>query len=135
MTSPTTLTSLSGTWIGTSVATTGQEKLTWTLSQNANAMTGTMSLTDTSRSMMGYGSIQGTVNGSTMTFHMAVPTGGFGGTMSSCFMGVDGQATMSSDGHTMTGTYSGNMSGMMSGGMMGQSCGDAMNNGQFTLTR
>jgi hypothetical protein len=55
--------------------------------------------------------------------------------MSSCALGVDGQATMSSGGHTMTGTYSGTMSGMMSGGMMGQSCGGAMNNGQFTLTR
>ncbi|MGE5360742.1 MAG: hypothetical protein ACM3NQ_17130 [Bacteroidales bacterium] len=50
-------------------------------------------------------------------------------------MAVNGQATMSADGHTMTGTYSGGLSGMMSGGMMGQSCGGAMNNGQFTLTR
>jgi hypothetical protein len=135
MTSPGTLTSLSGTWTGTSADTTGQEKLSWTLSQNANAMTGTMNISDTGRSMMGTGSMQGTISGSTMTFHMTVPTGGFGGMMSSCAMGVDGQATMSSDGHTMTGTYAGSMSGMMSGGMMGQSCGGTMNNGQFTLTR
>lgn len=54
-----------------------------------------------------------------------------------CSMGMDGQGTMSDDGHTMTGTYLGNMAGMMSGGMMNQtqSCGSAMNNGQFTLTR
>jgi hypothetical protein len=82
--------------------------------------------------MMGNGSMQGTISGSTVTFHMAVPNGGFGGMMSSCSMGMDGQATMSQDGHTMTGTYSGNMSGMMS---QMQSCGGAMNNGQFTLTR
>ncbi len=129
------LTSLSGTWTGTSSDTSGQDKMTWTLTQNTNAMTGTMNISDTARSMMGNGSMQGTVSGSTMTFHMTVPTGGFDGMMSSCAMGVDGQATMSSDGHTMTGTYSGNMSGMMSGGMMGQACGGAMNNGQFTLTR
>jgi type V secretory pathway adhesin AidA len=130
-----TLTSLSGTWIGTSADTSGQDKMTWTLTQNTNAMTGTMNISDTARSMIGNGSMQGTISGSTMTFHMTVPSGGFDGVMSSCTMGVDGQATMSSDGHTMTGTYSGSMSGMMSGGMMGQSCGGAMNNGQFTLTR
>jgi hypothetical protein len=85
--------------------------------------------------MVGNGSMQGTISGSNVTFHMAVPAGGFSGMMSSCVMGIDGQAIMSEDGHTMTGTYSGNMSGMMSGGMMGQACGGAMNNGQFTLTR
>jgi hypothetical protein len=135
MTSPSALTSLSGTWTGTSSDTSGPEALTWTLTQNSTAMTGTMNISDIGRSMMGNGAMQGTVNGSTMTFHMTVPSGGFNGTMSSCSMGVDGQATMSSDGHTMTGTYSGSMSGMMSGGMMGQSCGGVMNNGQFTLTR
>jgi hypothetical protein len=134
-TSPTPLTSLSGTWTGTSADTSGPEKMIWTVSQNGTAMTGTMNISDTGRSMMGAGSMQGTVNGSTMTFHMTVPNGGFSGMMSSCMMGVDGQATLSSDGHTMAGTYTGNMVGMMSGGMMGQSCGGAMNNGQFTLTR
>jgi hypothetical protein len=109
--------------------------MTWSLTQNANAMSGTTNISDAGRSMMGSGSMQGTVSGSTMTFHMSVPNGGFSGTMSSCSMTVDGQATMSSDGHTMTGTYTGNMSGMMSGGMMGQACGGAMNNGQFTMTR
>jgi len=79
--------------------------------------------------------MQGTINGSTMTFHMAVPSGGFSNMMASCSLGMDGQATMSNDGHTMTGTYLGNMSGMMSGMMSTVSCGGAMGNGQFTLTR
>jgi len=74
-------------------------------------MTGTMNFSDTGRNIMGNGSMQGTINGSSVTFHMSVPNGGFTGTMSSCSMGVDGQATMSDDGHTMTGTYSGSMSG------------------------
>jgi len=100
-------------------------------------MTGTMSFSDTGRGMMGTGSMRGTVNGRTVTFHMDIPNGGFSGMMASCSMGMDGQGMMSDDGRTMTGTYSGNMAGMMSGGMMNQtqSCGSAMNNGQFTLTR
>ena len=130
-----TLTSLSGTWVGTSADTTGRENMTWGLTQNGNAMTGTMNISDTSRSMMGNGSMQGTVSGSTLVFHMTVPIGGFNGTMSPCSMLVNGQGQMSDDGHTMTGTYSGNMSGMMSGMMSTVSCGGAMNSGQFTLTR
>jgi hypothetical protein len=126
---------LAGTWSGSSRDTTGQETMGWTITQNGTSLSGTMSLSDAGRSMMGNGSMTGTVNGNTATFHMNVPAGGFAGMMSSCSMAVDGQATMSADGHTMTGTYTGNMAGMMSGGMMGQSCGGAMNNGQFTLTR
>src|ERR1035437_9128741 len=84
-----TLTSLSGTWTGTSADTSGQDKMTWTLTQNANAIAGTMNISDTGRSMMGNGSMQGTVNGATMTFHMTVPSGGFNDMMSSCTMGVD----------------------------------------------
>jgi hypothetical protein len=106
--------------------------LTWTLIQNGNAIAGTMNISDSGRGMMGNGSMQGTINGSTMTFHMAVPNGNFSGMMSSCSMSADGQVQMSDDGHTMTGTYSGSMSGMMS---QMQSCGGAMNNGRFTLTR
>jgi len=134
-TSSPTLTSLSGTWVGTSADSTGKENMTWAVTQSGTAMSGTMNITDTSRSMMGNGSMQGTVSGSTVTFHMTVPSGGFTGTMSPCSMLVDGQGQMSGDGHTMTGTYSGNMSGMMSGMMSTVSCGGAMGNGQFTLTR
>ena len=128
-------TNASGTWIGTSADSTGRENMTWALTQNGNAITGTMNIGDTSRSMMGNGSMQGTISGSTVSFRMTVPIGGFSSTMSSCSMLVDGQGQMSDDGHTMTGTYAGNMSGMMSGMMSTVSCGGAMNSGQFTLTR
>ena len=131
----TTVNSMTGMWTGTSADSTGQEKMTWTVTQNGTGMTGTMSFSDTGRNMMGNGSMQGTISGSTVTFHMSIPNGGFNGMMSSCSMGMDGHATMSDDGRTMTGTYSGSMSGMMSGGMMNQACGGAMSNGQFTLTR
>jgi hypothetical protein len=129
---PGTIASLSGTWTGVSADTSGQENMTWTVTQNGNAMTGTMNISDGGRSMMGSGSMQGTISGSSVTFHMAVPNGGFSGMMSSCSMVMDGQAQMSDEGHTMTGTYSGNVSGMMSSM---QSCGGAMNTGRFTLTK
>lgn len=127
-----TLASVSGTWTGAAADTSGQEHMTWTLGQNGSAMTGTMIISDAGRSMMGSGSTQGTISGSIVTFRANVPSGGFSGTMSSCSMSMEGQAQISDDGHTMTGTYSGNMSGMMSSM---QSCGGAMNNGRFTLTR
>ena len=128
-------TSMSGTWVGTSADSSGLENQTWALAQNGSAMTGTMNISDTSRSMAGNGSIQGIISGSSMSFHMTVPTGGFNDTMSSCSMLADGQGQMSPDGHTMTGTYTGSMSGMMSGMMSTTSCGGAMNSGQFTMTR
>ncbi len=130
--SPTALSSMGGTWSGTSADSSGQEKMVWTIAQDGGNVTGTMRFSDTGRGMMGNGSTRGTVNGRTVTFHMDVPNGGFSGMMSSCSMDMDGQATMSDDGHTMTGTYSGNMSGMMS---QMQVCGGAMNDGHFTLTR
>lgn len=127
---------ITGTWSGTSSDTTGSEKMSWTVTQNGNSFTGTMGFSDDGRGMMGTGTIRGTISGQSLTFHIDVPNGGFGGMMSSCSMSMDGQGTMSADGHRMTGTYAGNMAGMMSGGMMNQqSCGGAMNHGQFTLTR
>ncbi len=132
---PSSPTSVSGTWTGSSHDTTGQETMSWNVTQSGSSLSGTMGMSDSGRGMMGNGTMTGTVDGNTVTFHMNVPTGDFSGMMSSCSMAVDGQANMSSDGHTMTGTYTGSLSGMMSGGMMGQSCGGAMSNGQFTLTR
>ncbi len=130
------LSNLAGSWSGTSADSTGQEKMVWTVTQDGSTMTGTMNLSDTGRGMMGSGPMRGTVNGQTLSFHMDVPTGGFSGMMSACAMSMDGQATVSDDGRTITGTYSGSMSGMMSsGGMMGQSCGGPMNAGHFTLSR
>ncbi len=134
-TTPTALSSLTGTWAGSSADATGSAQMTWTVTENGTGVNGSMNLSNTGRGMMGAGSMQGTVSGQTVTFHMDVPTGGFTGTMSSCTMTADGQGTVSADGHTMTGTYSGTLSGMMSGGMMNQSCGGSMANGQFTLTR
>jgi len=132
---PSTPPSIAGNWTGSAHDTTGPETLGWNVNQSGSSLSDTMSMSDTGRGMMGNGTMTGTVNANTVTFHMSVPIGDFSSMMSSCSMAVDGQATMSADGHRMTGTYSGSLSGMMSGGMMGEACGGAMNNGQFTLTR
>ena len=126
---------LAGTWSGSSADSTGSEAISWTVTQNGSGVTGPMGFSDPNRGMTGTGSMSGTINGQTITFQMNVASGGFGGMMSSCSMMASGQATMSPDGHTMTGSYTGNMSGMMSGGMMNQSCGGTMNGGHFTMTR
>ncbi len=126
------LSSVAGRWSGPSSDTTGQETLTWTVTQLGTALAGTTSIGDTSRGLTGTGLMDGTVNGHSVTFQMQVPNGGFAGMMAPCSMSMNGQATMSEDGHTLTGTYSGNMNGMMA---QMQSCGGAMSNGHFTLTR
>ncbi len=131
------LNSMVGSWSGASSDSSGGERMTWSIAENGTALGGTMNVSDATRGMMGTGTLRGTVNGRTASFHVDVAAGGFSGTMSSCTMTLDGQATMSDDGKTLTGTYGGTMSGMMSSanGMMNQPCGGAMSNGQFTLTR
>ena len=128
---------LSGTWSGTSSDSAGSQLLGCALTQSGNAVTGTTSISDTKRTMMGSGTMQGTMTGTGLTFHLSVPSGGFSGMMGPCSMGLDASAAVSADGRTMTGTYSGTMSGTMSSGMMSQmqACGGPMNNGHFTLTR
>ncbi len=123
--------SFAGAWAGNAVDTSGQDRMTLGITQTGTTVAGNMTVTDAMRSMMGSGSMQGTINGTKLTFHMTVPSGGFQGTMSPCSMNIDGVADMSADGLTMTGTYTGAMSGMMS---MMQSCGGTLGNGQFTMT-
>ena len=129
---PVTAANLTGTWSGSSSDTSGQGTMTWTITQNSNALAGTMGVSDTARGMMGSGTIRGTVDGRTVAVHMEVPTGGFTAMMSGCAMALDGQATISDDGHTMTGTYDGHMSGMMS---QMETCGSQLGDGHFTLSR
>ena len=133
---PSTPVSVVGAWSGTSTDSVRSEQMGLNLTQVGTSVTGTMTFADAGRGMMGNGTMQGTMNGSAVTFHMAVPAGGFSGSMSPCSMGIDATATISADGMTMTGTYSGQLSGMMPGMMSQmQTCGGTMTNGRFTLTR
>lgn len=128
---------VSGTWSGTASDSTGSAADVWTISQAGATVTGTMSMSDNTRNMMGSGTMRGTMSGRSFSFHMDVKAGGFSGMMSTCGMVMDGQGMMSDDGHTMTGSYTGAFSGMMSSGMSGmmQPCGGTMGNGTFSMTR
>jgi hypothetical protein len=84
----------------------------FTLTQDGNTVAGTSSISDSMRNMMGTGTMQGTMTGNTLTFHMTVASGGFAGAMGPCSMGLDGSGDISGDGRTMTGTYTGSMSGI-----------------------
>jgi hypothetical protein len=105
------------------------------LAQGGVDVSGAVTATDTARGLAALGSLSGTMNGRVLTFHVDVPTGGFSGTLATCAMSLDGQATISLDGQNLNGTYVGNLSGTMSGATAGQPCGGAISDGRFTLAR
>jgi hypothetical protein len=126
---------MAGTWSGTTTdSNIGQQKMTWTLNQEGGVVSGTFSLGDNG-SLASNGTLRATMAGRLIGFHLEIQGGGFGGVMSSCSMTVDGQASVSDDGRTLTGSYSSSMSGTLSGSLMGEACGGSVNDGRFTLTR
>lgn len=134
--------SVAGNWSGTAADSGGQQDMGWVVTQNGNAVTGTMTFANSGRGMMRRGTLHGTWDGQTFTFRIEIPNGGFGGMMASCALVLNGQATLDEHWRTMMGTYAGQVSGTMpwsgtGGGMMNhmQPCGGLLNNGQFQLTR
>ena len=121
-----------GRWSGSTSDSAGSASGVWTLNQNGTVLSGTAQVTDTTRNLLGDGTIRGAVNGKSISFHMEVPTGGFAGTMAACSMAIDGQGTISDDGHKFTGSYTGAFTGMMS---PQRSCGGNLSRGTFSLTR
>jgi len=142
-------TSVTGTWSGAAADSGGQQQMGWVVTQNGNAVTGTMTFANGGRGMMGRGTLHGTWEGQTLNFRVEIPNGGFGGMMASCALVLNGQATLDEHWQTMMGTYAGQVSGNMPGpgpwsgsapvpgGMMGgmQPCGGLLKNGEFRLTR
>jgi len=121
-----------GRWSGTTSDSAGSTTGVWALSQNGTALSGTTQVSDNTRSMMGDGTIRGTVNGKSISFHMEVPTGGFAGAMATCSMVIDGAGTMSDDGGKITGSYTGSLAGMIG---PQRSCGGALSRGTFSMSR
>jgi hypothetical protein len=129
------MTAVSGTWVGTGsdssssmgtgsmMGQTGMGTMTWQLTQNGSAVTGSLSFSG----MMGMvpGSFSGTMSGEDMTFTMTMPAGSMGnmGAMmgSSCSAQVTGTSHI--NGSTITCTYSGT-----------NSCTGPFSNGQMTMT-
>jgi hypothetical protein len=121
-----------GRWSGTTSDSAGNAAGVWALAQNGTALTGTTQINDSTRSMAGDGTIRGTVNGKSISFHMEVPTGGFAGAMATCSMVIDGEGTMSADGGKITGSYTGSLAGMIG---PQRSCGGALGRGTFSMAR
>ena len=121
-----------GRWSGTTSDSAGSATGVWALSQNGTALSGTTQISDTTRSMMGDGTIRGVVNGKTISVHMEVPAGGFAGAMAACSMVIDGAGTISDDGGKITGSYTGSLAGMIG---PQRSCGGALSRGTFSMSR
>ncbi len=126
--------SVTGTWSGTPTDSTtaalgtggmmgqaGMGTLTWQLTQSGSNVTGTMSFSGMSSSMM-RGTISGTMSGQDMTFTMDMPAGSM--MSGTCSAHSSGTAHMDGVAMTMTGSYSGT-----------NSCAGPFNNGQMAMTR
>jgi hypothetical protein len=113
---------VSGTWQGTASDSSGPGRMSWQVTQSDTAISGTVTLTDTSSGAGGRGSLSGTVSGSTLRFTLAIPAGGFDAPYASCSATVSGDATASTS--SITGSYSGT-----------NTCGGAVSSGQLTLSK
>lgn len=128
---PSTAASLTGTWIGTVSDSTGSmmgaglsaammSRMTWQITQTGNTFTGTMQFP-------GYGghgpmTVSGTINGSTATFTMSIPSGGM--MSGSCTATASGGFDINQFMTEMHGTYSGS-----------NTCSGPFDHGQLSLSR
>lgn len=123
--------SLTGTWMGTVSDSTGSmmgaglseammSRMTWQITQAGNTFTGTMQFP-------GYGghgpmTVSGTINGSTATFTMSIPSGGM--MTGSCTATASGRFDINQFMTEMHGTYSGS-----------NTCSGPFDHGHLSLSR
>ncbi len=96
--------------------------MTWQLTENGSAVTGSMSFSGSGMQGRLPGSFLGTMSGDDMTFTMDMPTSSM--MSSGCSARATGTAHVNRATMTMTGTYSG-----------ANSCSGAFATGQVTMTR
>ena len=94
----------------------------WQLEHSGAAVSGSLTMTDTTAGNVGQGTVTGTVSGSSLAFTLRIPVGGFGGTWTSCSAEVTGNAQFTSS--SITGTYTGS-----------NSCSGVITSGQLTLSK
>lgn len=113
---------LAGDWSGTAEDASGPGHMTWRLSEVDGWFAGSVSLLEDTTSALGYGSVTGTVEGTTVAFTVTIPAGGFSAPYAHCSASLTGTATL---GRTrMTGVFSGT-----------NTCSGAVTDGTFTLVR
>jgi hypothetical protein len=91
--------------------------------QSGTSVTGTLTLRDTRSGIAGQGTVSGSLTGSTLSFTMSIPAGGFPSPYSSCTATLSGTANNVTSA-AIAGSYSGN-----------NSCGGAVTGGTLSLTK
>ena len=114
--------SVAATWTGAASDSSGPGQMTWQLEESNGSVSGTFTLTDTATGAVGQGTVTGTLSGSTLTFTLRVPAGGFTEPWGGCTAEVSGSARVASA--SMEGSYKGT-----------NSCSGLVSSGQFTLTK
>lgn len=113
-------TGIGGTWNGTAVDTSGPGHMVWRLSQAGSSFSGTASLLEDTTSLLGHGTIAGTVEGDQVSFALTIPVGGFDAPYERCAVDVAGTATLTAT--KLVGRFAGS-----------NSCSGPVTDGQFTL--
>jgi hypothetical protein len=103
---------IGGVWSGTAADEGGPGTLTWQVTQSSNRISGTVSSEDRGTGLKSSGSLSGTLAGSSLTFTIAIPAGGYSG-VNSCNAAT---ANLSGSATASAGTISGSYSGPVCGG-------------------
>lgn len=104
---------LSGAWTGTGTDPQGAERMSWSVTQNGSALSGTADLAPMNAAdgscaschKLKAGTIDGTVSGSALTLRIVFPSGGDGVPTPMCTITFDASATV--DASRINATYSG----------------------------
>jgi hypothetical protein len=124
--SPATPANIAGTWSGSASDSSGTGTMTWVITQNGAAISGTLAIVATDVNVAGAGTISGSVDGTSITFTLTIPAGGFGAPYASCTSTSSGTATVA--GSAISGSYTGNVSGATN-------CSGAITAGQLNLNK
>jgi hypothetical protein len=130
-TPPATVTNLSGAWNGTGSDPQGPERMTWTLTQSGDVITGTADLAPLNAAdgscaschKFKAGTVTGTMSGSTVAMRLVFPSGGDGVPTPMCTITFDATASAIASGR-IDATYSGD-----------DTCEGPINGGTFSMTR
>ena len=128
---PDTSTTLAGAWTGTGADPQGAEKMSWSLTQAGNAITGKADLSALNAAdgscaschKAKSGTITGTVSGSTIAMRLVFPAGGDGVPTPECTITFDASASMATH-DRIEATYTGT-----------DTCEGPIAGGTFTMTR
>jgi len=112
---------LNGVWAGQLSDSSGAATITAALTQDGSSLSGLVTIEDPDTSFRGHGTITGTVTGTSLTFAIHVPAGGFDDPYRTCSADVTGSGDIAS---TVTGRYTGS-----------NSCSGPITTGQLTLAK